>query len=178
MGAIVVGCRGRYIDTEPVPPSLIKVHHNEDRMFVQLGDKKCGGGARWILDSGATNHMTGECEVFSELDTGVHGTVRFGDGSMTNIEGRGMILLQCKNGEHKVLAGVYLIPWLTMNIVSLGQLEEDGHRILLFGGCLKIWDQWETLVVKVERSVNNLYLLKLNVVQLVCLVAQGNSVAW
>jgi hypothetical protein len=73
---------------------------------------------------------------------------------------------------------VYLILWLTTNIVSLGQLEEDGHRILLFGGCLKIWDQWETLVAKVERSVNSLYLLKLNVVQLVCLVAQGNSAAW
>jgi hypothetical protein len=97
---------------------------------------------------------------------------------VTNIEGRGTILLQCKNGEHKALAGVYLIPRLTTNIVSLGQLEEDSHRILLFGGCLKIWDWRGALVAKVERSVNMIYLLKLNVVQSVCLAAQGSSAAW
>jgi hypothetical protein len=92
-GEIVMLVACTNIDTEPAPPSLIEVHLNEDRMFVQLGDKKCGCGACWILDSGTTNHMTGECEAFSKLDTNVHGTVRFGDGSMTSIEGRGTILL-------------------------------------------------------------------------------------
>lgn len=37
----------------------------------------------WYLDTGATNHMTGRRDVFSELDTsiGIGGSVRFGDGS-------------------------------------------------------------------------------------------------
>jgi hypothetical protein len=73
---------------------------------------------------------------------------------MTNIEGRGSILLQCKNGDHKLLVGVYFILCLTVNIVSLGQLEEDGHRILLFGGHLKIWDQHGILVVKAACAMN------------------------
>jgi hypothetical protein len=47
--------------------------------------------------------MTGESEAFTELDTKVHGTICFGDKSVTNIDGRGTILLQCKNGDHKVL---------------------------------------------------------------------------
>jgi hypothetical protein len=34
-------------------------HLNEPRLFVQLGEKEQGDDARWILDSGATNHMTG-----------------------------------------------------------------------------------------------------------------------
>ena len=61
------------------------VHLDEGRLFVQLGDNGGGDGAHWILDSGATNHMTGVCTVFSEIDLRVHGTIHFRDGSVTNI---------------------------------------------------------------------------------------------
>jgi hypothetical protein len=96
------------------------VHLDEGKLFVQLGENGGGDGARWILDSGATNHMTGVRTVFSEIDLKVHGTVRFGDGSVTNIEGRDTILIKCKTGGHKALTGVYYIPRLKANIVSLG----------------------------------------------------------
>ena len=49
--------------------------------------------------------MTGEHGAFSNINTGVQGTVRFGDGSVMAIEGRGTILFKCKNGDHEVLAG-------------------------------------------------------------------------
>jgi hypothetical protein len=35
----------------------------------------------WFLDSGASNHMCGRREFFSELDTSVHGFVKLGDDS-------------------------------------------------------------------------------------------------
>jgi hypothetical protein len=85
--------------------------------------------------------MTRECAAFSDLDTKVCGMVRFGDGSVNTIEGHDTVLLKCKNGEHKALAGVYLIPRLNANIVSLRQLEEVRCCILLHNGYLKIWDQ-------------------------------------
>jgi len=56
---------------------------------------------RWVLDTGATNHMTGSRSAFSDLDTGIVGTVRFGDGSVVKIKGRSTILFACKNGEHR-----------------------------------------------------------------------------
>ena len=67
------------VDVAPATATSTEVHLKEDKLFVQLGDK-AGNSARWILDTGATNHMTGERTAFSELDTKVHGTVRFGDG--------------------------------------------------------------------------------------------------
>lgn len=133
---------------------------------------------RWILDTGATNHMTGVRKAFSELDTGVHGTVRFGDGSVVDIEGRGTILFKNKKGEHQALSGVYHIPRLTANIVSMGQLDEEGFKIQIEGGVLRIWDERRRLLAKVSRSMNRLYVLKLNVDRPVCMAAQGDDVAW
>jgi hypothetical protein len=72
------------------------VHFEENKLFVQLGEKGSGDSARWILDSGVTNHMTRVHAVFSEINLRVHGVVQFGDGSLGNIEGCGTILIKCK----------------------------------------------------------------------------------
>ena len=53
----------------------------------------------WYLDSGASNHMMGSKEAFSELDGNVIGTMNFGDGSRVVIRGRGTIIFRCQNGE-------------------------------------------------------------------------------
>jgi hypothetical protein len=160
-----------------VVPLTTEVHLKEDKIFMQLGDK-AGDSTRWILDTGATNHMTGERSAFAKLDTKVHGTMRFGDGSVARIEGHGTVLLKCKNSEHKALTRVYHIPHLTASIISMGQLEEDGYRILLFGGYPKIWDTKGRLMAKVEHAANRLYVLELNITCPVCLAAQGNNVVW
>jgi hypothetical protein len=154
------------------------VHMDEGKLFVQLGENGGGDGARWILDSGATNHMTGVRTMFAEIDLRVHDTVHFGDGSVTNIEGRGTILIKCKIGGHKALTGVYYIPRLTTNIVSLGQMEEAGYKIVLEKGFLKLWDRAGTLAAKVRRGTNRLYVLHLDIGRPVCLAAQGMSPAW
>lgn len=46
----------------------------------------------WYLDNGASNHMTGDCQKFRNIDTTVSGKVRFGDGSTIEIHGKGTIL--------------------------------------------------------------------------------------
>jgi hypothetical protein len=147
------------------------VHLKESKLFAQLGENSGGDGARWILDSGVTNHMTTVRAVFSEIDLRVHGTVRFGDGSATNIEGRGTVLIKCKTGGHNALTGVYYIPHLKANIVSLGQMEEAGYKFVLESGFLKLWDRAGTLAAKVKRGASRLYMLHLDVNRSVCLAA-------
>jgi hypothetical protein len=106
-----------------------EVHLHEDKLFVQLGDWKdfeaeC---TRWILDSGATKHMTGSRSAFADLDEAIRGTVCFGDGSVVGIVGKGTVVVECKNNEQRKLARVYLIPKLKANILNLGQLDEDDY---------------------------------------------------
>ena len=93
-----------------------------------------------MLDTGATKHMTGSRDVFAELNTSVTGTVKFGDGSVVDIEGKGTVLFACKSGEHRRLDGVYFIPRLTTNIVSLGQMDEDGFKVDIESEILRLYD--------------------------------------
>ncbi|CAD6344099.1 unnamed protein product [Miscanthus lutarioriparius] len=63
-------------------------------------------------------------------DTGKDGTV--------DIQGRGTIVFEGKHGDHWVLSNVYYIPKLRSNLVSLGQLTEIGHRIVLDDDLLEV----------------------------------------
>ncbi|XP_020254172.1 uncharacterized protein LOC109831249 [Asparagus officinalis] len=124
----------------------------------------------WYLDTGASNHMTGCKKKFSDLDEKVCGRVKFGNGSIVEIQGSGTIMLQCQNGEHKLLANVYYIPKLCSNIMSLGQLEENECKIVMEGGHLRIYDRSSKHLANMRKSKNMLYVLNLKVAHPVCLM--------
>lgn len=131
------------------------VHLNEKKVFPADRDE---GSDAWVLDTGASNHMTGCREVLSSLDTSVQGTVRFGDGSLVEIVGIGSVVFQIKDNGHKVLAEVYFIPKLKSNIVSLGQLEEGGFKIVIENGFCNVFDVERSLLARAPRIKNRLYL--------------------
>lgn len=83
--------------------------------------------------------MTRSEEKFAQLDTNVKGKVKFGDGSIVNICGRGTVLSDCWKGEHRALADVYYIPKLKSNILSLGQLNENGCKAVIDGEWLPMY---------------------------------------
>jgi hypothetical protein len=86
------------------------VHITEEKVFAMLGDEAEKDFCRWVLDTGASNHMLG-CEVvFSSIDDGMIGTVKFIDEFVVKIEGLGTILYECKDGKHHSLTSVYFIP--------------------------------------------------------------------
>jgi hypothetical protein len=87
------------------------VELKEERVFSQIGERDEPHEHRWwVLNSGATNHMTDSRSAFTELDLGIRGSMKFGGGSIIDIEGCGTILFVGNGGEHHKLSGVYLIP--------------------------------------------------------------------
>ncbi|KAH7689140.1 RNA-directed DNA polymerase protein [Dioscorea alata] len=114
-------------------------------------DKKGDNEDIWYLDNGASNHMTAHREKFQDLDEVVTGRVRFGDGSTVQIMGKGTVVFACKKGEHKALQEVYYIPKLCSNIISLGQMTEDGNKVLMEGDTIKVFDRSGKLLMSVER---------------------------
>ncbi|KAJ9560140.1 hypothetical protein OSB04_005300 [Centaurea solstitialis] len=157
-----------------------EVYLNEKHVTPTLRSSNEGSNTTkiWFLDNGASNHMTGDKEKFSELNESVRGYVRFGDDSRVRIEGKGSIFFICKNGEKRMLRDVYYIPSLCNNIISLGQLAQDGDRILMHGLFLWIHDKKGRLLMKVKQSKNRLYKIVLSHEEPHCFLSRKEESSW
>ena len=160
------------------PAALPELHILEKKVHPELDDAADRDPTRWILDTGASNHMSGSHAAFADLDTGVTGAVRFGDGSVARIEGTGTVLFHCKNGEHRALGNVYFLPRLTANIISVGQLDEGGYQVLVEDGVMRVRDEDRRLLAKIPRSPGRLYNLDVTIARPVCLTARTDDDAW
>jgi hypothetical protein len=117
-------------------------------------------------------------EFFTELDSDVRGSVKFGDASGMEIKDVDSIIFAAESDEQKLLTGVYYIPTLRNSIISLGQLDESGSHVEIKDGVMRIWDHHHRLLAKVTRGTNRLYVLNVQVAQLLCLAAHRDDGAW
>jgi hypothetical protein len=136
------------------------LHLDEPRAHALLGDGSSSDKTDgWCLDTGATHHMTGRRELFTELDSNVRGSVKFGDASGVEIKGVGSVIFATESDEHRLLTGVYYIPALRNSIISLGQLDESGSHVEIKDGVMRIWHRHHRLLAKVTRGTNRLHVL-------------------
>ena len=158
--------------------SVAEIHLTEKKVFASLDSAPDRDPSQWILDTGASNHMTGARSAFASLDSGITGSVRFGDGSTTRIEGSSTVLLSCKNGEHRSLPHVYYLPRLTANIISVGQLDEGGYEIRVKDGVMLVRDEEMRLLARIPCGPGRLYVLDATIARPVCLAARDVEDAW
>nr|GEW03743.1 zinc finger, CCHC-type [Tanacetum cinerariifolium] len=162
-------------------PSLLMTTHEEvllNEGQIQPAKYASGDASIWYLDNGASNHMTGVKSHFKDIIESISGRVRFGDGSYVQINGRGSIILGYRNQEQKIVSDVYYIPNLKSNILSLGQLTEIGCKVIMDGNKLTLYDKNKKLLMKVERSKNRLYCIRLQIKAPICLLANVDNQAW
>jgi hypothetical protein len=77
------------------------LHLDEPRAHALLGDGSSNDKTDgWCLNTGATHHMTGRREFFTELDSNIRGSVKFGDASGMEIKGVGSVIFTAESGEH------------------------------------------------------------------------------
>ena len=128
-----------------------ELHLDEPHAHAFLGkdvtDDKIDG---WYLNTSATHHMTGQHKFFSDLDSGMKGSVKFGDASTVEIMGVGSVIFKDKMGEHRLLTGVYYILAFKNSIISIGQLDENGSWVEIEDDVLHIWDRGRRLLAKVN----------------------------
>ena len=106
----------------------------------------------WYLDNRASNHMTRDQGKFKELDEKFTENVKLCGRSIVLIQGKGSIFFQCKNDDQRLLTKVYYIPSLKSNIISLGQMIEEGSRVEIVDPFLKVYDRNRALLMKAKRS--------------------------
>jgi hypothetical protein len=81
------------------------------------------GGSSWIIDSGCTNHMTGEKRMFSSYvkNKDPQDSIIFGDGNQGKVKGLGKIAI---SSEH------FLVESLGYNLLFVSQLCNMGYNCL------------------------------------------------
>ncbi|RVW64797.1 Retrovirus-related Pol polyprotein from transposon TNT 1-94 [Vitis vinifera] len=92
----------------------------------------------WFLDSGCSNHMCGTKEYFSDFDGSFRDSVKLGNNTSMVVTGKGNVRLQV-NGIAQIITGVFYVPELKNNLLSIGQLQEKGLTILFQSGKCKVF---------------------------------------
>lgn len=112
----------------------------------------------WFLDSGCSNHMTGNKEWFSELEEGFRQTVKLGNDTRMAVVAKGSVRLQM-NDTIQVISDVFYIPELKSNLLSIGQLQEKGLAILIQQRTCRIYHPRRGLIMKTDMSGNRMFYL-------------------
>ena len=90
------------------------------------------------MDSGASFHTTPHREIIQNYVVGDFGKVYLADGTTFDVVGMGNVRILLPNGSVWLLEKVRHIPDLKRNLISVGQLDDEGHAILFVGGTLKV----------------------------------------
>ena len=92
-------------------------------------------GSVWFLDSGASFHMTGDQDLFSDLDEkdlGVH--IEIGDDGRYSVAGIDTISFERDSDKPFVLKEVMHVPGLKKNLISMAMLEDKGYDVVFNEG--------------------------------------------
>src|SRR3954471_18476087 len=86
------------------------------------------GGKEWVLDSGCTDHMTGDEEMFHELaeNDGPRKYVTFGDNSNGKVVGLGKVAIS----HDSSIQNVMLVESLGYNLPFVSRLADFGFNVL------------------------------------------------
>ncbi|KAH9681306.1 hypothetical protein KPL71_026926 [Citrus sinensis] len=132
----------------------------------------------WYLDSGYSNHMTGERDIFISLDQSFNSQVKLGDGKMQKAVGKGIIAVHTKGGNKKLISDVLYVPNLTQNLLSVGQLIQKGFPIYFDDEKCKIIDKTNNhTVAVVEMSKNKVFPLVMPLDENVALKTENSDLS-
>lgn len=132
----------------------------------------------WFLDSGCSNHMTGDRSWFTDLDEKPMHTVKLGNDSKLRVHGRGSVKVVLKGRSH-VIPDVYFVPDLTTNLLSIGQLQERRLAILIKDGSCKVYHEDLGLIIHTSMTTNHMFVVLADTTESSCLkVSHENSNLW
>jgi hypothetical protein len=112
-------------------PSIEEKTSEEEGGDVYLDSLSTHGDHEaWLVDSGASFHMTPHREWFGEYERYDGGNVFLGDESTTIIIGREKFKLRLIYRRIRTLLGVLHIPSLTRNLISVRKMDDAGVKAI------------------------------------------------
>ena len=129
------------VDVSHVDPTVV---HALDMKIAQvdlidaLVDGTNAHTQTWIVDSGASYHVTPIKECFSTFHARSQGNVYLGNDHLCPIEGYITVHLCVDGTNDLVLHNVKYVPSITKSLPSFGQMDAHGYSTLFEKGSWKI----------------------------------------
>jgi hypothetical protein len=92
----------------------------------------------WVLDSGASFYTIPIREVLKNYVAGDFGKVYLADGTALDVVGLGDVRIRVHSDWVWKMQKVRHVPELKKNMISVGQLDEEGHLIHFHDGKWKV----------------------------------------
>ena len=127
----------------------------------------------WVVDSGASYHLTPDRKCFSSYRAGDHGVVKMGNESACGIVGIGDVCLTTSTGCKLLLKDVRHVPEVRLNMISAGQLDDEGYNSSIRSGFMKLCKG--SLIVARARNIQTVYLMHARICQEEVNVAADNA---
>jgi len=112
----------------------------------------------WIIDSGASDHMTGDATLLNEYNQCTNNsTARIADGSSSQVKG----ICLSRLSRDMILNSVLHVPNLDCNLLSISKLTRDLNCVAKFFPHLCIFQDLDTgKKIGSAKMCSGLYLLK------------------
>ena len=108
------------------------VHEFDDNLVAVVTETNMVSNVKgWWIDTGATRHICGDKNLFSEykhMDDGEK--LHMGNSSASNVEGKGNVLLKFTSGKVVTLTDVLHVPEIRKNLVSGPILSKKGFKLV------------------------------------------------
>ena len=143
----------------------------------EITEAKVNG--EWYIDSGCSNHMTGNVNLLVDVKTNIAGKVQMPTGDLVTVEGMGSLVIDTNKGKKYVREVMYLLE-LKENLLSVGQMDEHGYFLSFGGGMCSVFDgpSLDCLVITVKKKGNRCYPLSFLFENQIALRASVNYSAW
>ncbi|KAG6511961.1 hypothetical protein ZIOFF_030048 [Zingiber officinale] len=124
---------------------------DEDQLFVATCFASNVETESWLIDSGCTNHMTNDKELFKDLHPTKITKVRIGNGDYISVKGKGTVAITSCSGT-KLISEVLFVPEIHQNLLSVGQLIEKGFKVVFENNFCLIKDAANQDIFKIKMK--------------------------
>ncbi|XP_031127533.1 uncharacterized protein LOC116029625 [Ipomoea triloba] len=114
---------------KPQQAQVADEEQEDEQLFVATCFARQISSNVWLIDSGCSNHMTFDESLFKEIDKTVISKVKIGNGQYIEVKGKGTVAIEGPSGI-KLISDVMLVPEISQNLLSVGQLLEKGYSVI------------------------------------------------
>jgi hypothetical protein len=130
-----------HADEDDEPPNKLTKKEIEDYvLFLALSGSVTPGEDTWLIDSGASKHMTDQKDILSNpTENDFHQKVSLGYDYEYLIKGMRESIYKLDSRTPMRMKDVLYVPGLTKNLLSISALDKKGFRVAFIDGEVLMW---------------------------------------